>query len=512
MAVDTPPPSPPVHGWGWGRWAWRTLTSMRTAVTLLALLAIAAIPGSLLPQRNVATDPNAVPMFYQEHPGLAPWLDRLSLFNVYSSPWFAAIYVLLLVSMTGCVLPRSARLWRELRAAPPAAPRRLERMEHHRQLTVDGSPGEIIARAESVLRSRRYRVVTTEREVWAEKGYSRELGNLVFHLSLLVLLVGIATGKLYGFEGRAALVEGETFTNVRSSYDEFTPAALTDIAGLTPFSVTLDRFETEFALLGPRAGEPRRFDAMVTYSRDDAEPATATIKPNEPLDMEGTKLFVSGHGYAPQVTVRDGRGEVVFSGAAVFLPLDMSLTSDGVIKAPNAQPAQLGFEGLLLPTAFDATGTISQFPGLLEPRLDLVAYSGDLGMGSGPPQSVFALQKDDLEEIGRQSLRIGDTMRLPDGAGSITFDGVARFANFQIAFDPGKEISLVASILLMVGLTMSLVIRRRRLWLRLSDSGTGIVVDMACRSLTRRTVSGDHADELMRELAALGSTRIRSSV
>jgi len=251
---------------------------------------------------------------------------------------------------------------------------------------------------------------------------------------------------------------------------------------------------------------------MVTYSRDDAEPATATIKPNEPLDVEGTKLFVSGHGYAPQVTVRDGRGEVVFSGAAVFLPLDMSLTSDGVIKAPNAQPAQLGFEGLLLPTAFDATGTISQFPGLLEPRLDLVAYSGDLGMGSGPPQSVFALQKDDLEEIGRQSLRIGDTMRLPDGAGSITFDGVARFANFQIAFDPGKEISLVASILLMVGLTMSLVIRRRRLWLRLSDSGTGIVVDMACRSLTRRTVSGDHADELMRELAALGSTRIRSSV
>lgn len=510
--MNATPSSPPAHGWGWGRWAWRTLTSMRTAVTLLALLAVVAVPGSLLPQRNVATDPAAVPQFYQEHPGLAPWLDRLSLFNVYSSPWFAAVYVLLLVSMTGCVVPRSARLWRELRAAPPVAPRRLERLEHHRQFTVDERSDVVLARAAAILRDRGYRVVTADREVRAEKGSSRELGNLVFHVSLLVLLFGIAAGKLYGFEGRAALVEGETFTNVRSSYDEFTPSALTDITGLTPFSVTLDRLETEFALMGPRSGEPRKFDATITYSRDSADPASASIKPNEPLDVDGTKLFLTGHGYAPQVTVRDGRGDVAFSGAVLFLPLDISLASDGVIKAPNAQPVQLGFEGLLLPTVFVDTDTTSQFPGLLEPRLDLVAYAGDLGMDSGPPQSVFALQKGGLDEVGRKSLRIGETMRLPHDAGSVTFDGVARFANFQIAFDPGKEVSLVASILLLAGLTTSLVVRRRRLWVRVSESGAGVVVDLACRSLTRREITGDHADELTRDLAALGSERIRSSV
>ena len=122
--------------WGWGRWAWRTLTSMRTAVTLLALLALAAVPGSLLPQRNVATDPMAVARFVQDNPGVAPWLDRLGLFEVFAAPWFAAIYLLLLVSMTGCVLPRCARLWRSVRAAPPAPPKHLGRLVDHRR----GSP------------------------------------------------------------------------------------------------------------------------------------------------------------------------------------------------------------------------------------------------------------------------------------------------------------------------------------------------------------------------------------
>ena len=94
----------------WARWAWRRLTAMRTAIVLLVLLALASVPGSILPQRGVSSDPSSVLNFYDEHPTLAPWLDRLSLFDVYSAPWFAAIYVLLLVSMTGCVLPRCAHL------------------------------------------------------------------------------------------------------------------------------------------------------------------------------------------------------------------------------------------------------------------------------------------------------------------------------------------------------------------------------------------------------------------
>src|SRR5204863_1351133 len=100
--------------------AWRRLRSMRTALVLLFLLALAAVPASLLPQRRL--NPAKVVQYRAEHPALAPLLDRFGLFDVFSSPWFAAIYLLLFVSLVGCILPRVRLHLRALRKAPPTAP------------------------------------------------------------------------------------------------------------------------------------------------------------------------------------------------------------------------------------------------------------------------------------------------------------------------------------------------------------------------------------------------------
>jgi cytochrome c biogenesis protein len=105
---------------GWLRWSWRQLTSMRTALILLFLLALASVPGSVLPQEGI--DPAAVTQYYQSHPALAPILNRLSLFSVFAAPWFAAIYLLLFASLAGCVLPRTVRLVGSARQRPPRAP------------------------------------------------------------------------------------------------------------------------------------------------------------------------------------------------------------------------------------------------------------------------------------------------------------------------------------------------------------------------------------------------------
>jgi cytochrome c biogenesis protein len=72
---------------GFMRWLWRQLTSMRTALFLLMLLAIAAIPGSIIPQR--AQNPMRVQSFVAAHRQLAPLLDKLHLFDVFGSAWFA---------------------------------------------------------------------------------------------------------------------------------------------------------------------------------------------------------------------------------------------------------------------------------------------------------------------------------------------------------------------------------------------------------------------------------------
>lgn len=108
---------------GWLRWAWRLLTSMRTALILLFLFALASVPGSIYPQRSIS--PEKVAQYFKDSPGAAKWLDRLGLFDVFTSPWFAATYLLLFLSLAGCVIPRAAAHLREVRRTPPAAPRNL---------------------------------------------------------------------------------------------------------------------------------------------------------------------------------------------------------------------------------------------------------------------------------------------------------------------------------------------------------------------------------------------------
>src|SRR6187397_1788363 len=108
------------------RWFWRQLTSMRTALFLLLLLAIAAVPGSLVSQRN--SDPNGVTQYFSDNPDLAPVLDKIQAFDVYSSAWFSSIYLLLFVSLIGCVIPRTKHHLLALRARPPKTPAKLERL------------------------------------------------------------------------------------------------------------------------------------------------------------------------------------------------------------------------------------------------------------------------------------------------------------------------------------------------------------------------------------------------
>jgi cytochrome c biogenesis protein len=116
-----PAPSAPVRGRSVTRRLralWRGLTSMRTALLLLSLLALAAVPGTLLPQRGL--NPIKVDDFFTAHPSLAPLLDRLSLFDVFAAPWFAAIYLLLFISDR---LPRAADPVARAGVAPPPAGR-----------------------------------------------------------------------------------------------------------------------------------------------------------------------------------------------------------------------------------------------------------------------------------------------------------------------------------------------------------------------------------------------------
>ncbi|MEO6412799.1 MAG: cytochrome c biogenesis protein ResB [Pedococcus sp.] len=466
---------------GWLRWMWRQLTSMRTALFLLLLLAVGAVPGSVWPQRSI--DAARTAQYIADHPKSGPWLDRLGFFEVYASPWFAAIYLLLFISLVGCVLPRSKVHWKAMRSSPPKAPARPARLPANGTLEVTAAPDEVIDAAREALRGKRFRTVThDETSVSAEKGYLKETGNLVFHLSLIFVIIGVAIGHLYGWKGDVIVPVGKSFANTLANYDTFSPGPLVDPASLSPFGLKVDQFDATFEenVTGRgQFGSPRDFTAHVTTkATPDAPAKKSTVKVNHPLEMKGAGVFLLGNGYAPVITVRDAKGAKVYSGATPFLARDNNYSSVGVVKVTGAQPEQLGFSGLFLPTATidKDRGPISVFPDLKKPALALTVYEGDLFPG-GRPQSVYLLDTAKMTQLLSDKgdpLRIwlepGQTYQLPGGKGTISFDGVERFAGLSIRHDPGKFVTLAAALLALSGLIASLVIRRRRVFVRVSPA------------------------------------------
>jgi cytochrome c biogenesis protein len=496
---------------GWLRWGWRQLTSMRTALILLFLLALGSIPGSVLPQQG--TDPSGVQQYFTSHPSLAPLLNHLGLFNVFAAPWFAAVYLLLFASLIGCVVPRTFRLVGAARTPPPRAPRNLARLPQSSSYSSALSPDAAVDGAAAVLGGQRFRLRrsdaggtdqgSTGHWVSAEKGYLREAGNLLFHLSLLGVLVSIAVGGLFGYKADKLLVEGQSFSNTEPALDEFHPGRLVSGSDLAPFSLTLDRFSASYVESGESRGQPSDFDAAVTYAASPgAVPKTYNIRINDPLSVDSLKVYLIGHGYAPEFKVTARGGQVAYQEATPFIPANTgTFLSDGVIKAPEAS---LGFMGVFVPTAVPVNGTLeSIFPAADNPAVSLIGYSGNLGMDSGVPQSVYQLDTTGMRKISGSPhlLAPGQTWTLPGGKGSVTFVGVRQWVSLAITYDPGQVPALVCGILALAGLLLSFFVRRRRVFVRAvpAASGTGSVVTVG--GLTRSDASGGFEEEFA-ELAA----------
>ena len=415
---------------------------MRTALVLLFLLALASIPGSVLPQEGI--DPAAVTQYYAAHPTLAPILAKLSGFDVFGAPWFAAIYLLLFTSLAGCVLPRAYRLARSAKQPPPKAPRHLGRLPQFGRLTVTGEPQAALDSAARLLGRRRFRLRTGDGWIAAEKGYLHEIGNLLFHVALLGLLGSVAMGGLFGYKANRLLVAGDSFANTPTALDVFHPGRLVSATDLQPFSITLKSFKATYVTTGTERGEPASFNAAVSYSAQYGSPTHGyNLQVNHPLNVDGVQVFLIGHGYAPVFKVTDGRGQVVYNQPVPFIPIESSgLTSAGVVKVPDARPEQLGFAGVFLPTEYvTPTGTLaSAFPAPALPRVSLVTYAGNLGVDSGPSQSVYSLDTAHMRRLAvlPRPLAPGQSITLPNGLGKLTFTGYRQWASLAITYDPAS--------------------------------------------------------------------------
>ncbi|GGR28652.1 cytochrome c biogenesis protein ResB [Agromyces mediolanus] len=516
--VDSPEPAPgdgpgvaqPKLGFvGWLRFGWRQLTSMRTAILLLLLLAIAAVPGSLVPQRS--SDPNGVTQYFTDHPDTAPVLDSFQMFDVYTSAWFSAVYLLLFVSLIGCIIPRTKHHFEAMRARPPRTPVRLGRLAGYTTRPLpDGVDAETaVAEATKLLKQARYRVeryeLRGEPSVSAERGYLRETGNLVFHTAMLGILVAVGVGGGFGFAGQRVIVEGQSFVNTLAAFDSFNPGRFFDPNSLAPYKLSLNELGVVYETQNQDAlGQPIDFTAHVTITDQSGPAEDGQVKVNEPLRTHGTDVFLLGNGYAPHIVVRDPDGEIVFDDAVPFLPQDANLTSIGVVKVPDGLDAQLGMVGFFYPTQ-DVLGSgayASTYPDLVLPVLTLNVYEGDLGIDSGVPTSVYTLDPSGMDQLtggetGVDSIELkpGERTELPGGRGTVEFvddspdapaavpagsaadrdyaQSVKRFASFDIHHDPTQGWVLVFAILILAGLLASLFVPRRRMWVKVATRRDG---------------------------------------
>ncbi|MEV0649213.1 cytochrome c biogenesis protein ResB [Phytomonospora sp. NPDC050363] len=464
---------------------WGQLTSMRTALILLFALAVGAIPGSILPQRTVNIE--NVNAYFAENPDLAPFLDRLWMFDVYAAPWFAAIYGLLFISLIGCLVPRLREHFDALRRRPPDAPARLDLMPEKASWTAEDD-GETVARLRSVLRSRRYRTIVREHAdgtvtLSAEKGYLRETGNLLFHFALLGLLVGVAFGALYGWHGNRILGEGadNAFCNNLQQYDDYGLGPNVTPADLPKFCIQLDDFEASYL----DNGQPMMYSADLRYGEGGGAPDEAYhLEVNEPLRLADNNVYLLGHGYAPVIEFTDQHGNVQTS-STPFLPMDAAtMLSEGVAMFPDAnitpegvrdKTKQVAFEGMFMPTVPDeAPYTRSLFPSANNPAVMLFAYVGDTGLDRGRPGSVYALDRQQVASGALNAegqgflLKLGESKQV--AGGTVTFKALQQYATIQTRSDPGEGIVLWSSVALLAGLLPSLLVKRRRVWFRVNGN------------------------------------------
>lgn len=509
--------------------AWRTLRRMSTALALLFAMAVASVIATFVPQEPLI--PATVEQWREGTAGpgstVSAAFDALGLFDVFGSWWFAALTILLFVSLTGCLIPRYQTFRRVVRR-PPAAGRRLERLSSHQVLGTSLPPPEALTVAERVLGRRRFRrrrlsaaeSPATDPEtgqalsqVAAERGHWREGGSLIFHTAFYLLLIGIVVGQGFGFTGQINLVEGEGFTDARLSYDAATPGRLWGVGDHRGFNLTLEDFEVSYHPNQVAAD----FVSTITLSGAGGDLRSEQVRVNHPVRFEGMNVYQQRFGMAPRLAVRDAAtGRTIFE-QSVPLTDAGGNTWSGATKVhmggeftdqatgQQRQIPQLALDMAFLPDATVIEGPNGPQPASASPEPDnprVLAdlYVGDLGLERPAPVSELRTQWKPEQLVDRMVLAEGEAVEVADGTITVEFTNLDMWSGFQVSHQPGRRVLLAAGALILVGLLPSLYVYRRRLWVtaRAGDQGSEVV--LAGAALQRVPAFTEEFDGIAAEL------------
>ncbi|WP_197481951.1 cytochrome c biogenesis protein ResB, partial [Rhodococcus sp. HS-D2] len=298
-------------------------------------------------------------------------------------------------------------------------------------------------------------------------------------------------------------------------YDSFRAGTATDGTGLEPFCVRVEDFSADYL----DNGQAKMFTSNISYQNGEDLGTDRwqqhRLRVNEPLRLGNERVYLTGHGYAPRFTVTfpDGQSRTE---TLQFAPEDATtFLSSGALRfdppggtypdPDERRRNQIALEGLFAPTAaFDGTLLTSVFPDMLDPAVAIDIYKGDTGLDTGIPQSIFKLNSEMINQgrlvkQDRVNLKPGESTTLADGT-AVRFDGAEEFAYLQVSHDPAQNWVLVFAITMMGGLLASLVIKRRRIWVRLRPDGAGTALELGGLARTDQAGWGSEFTDICQRL------------
>ncbi len=306
---------------GTGAIALEFLGSMNLAITLLVVIAIASVIGTVLQQNEPYT--NYVMKF---GPFWFEVFKALGLFDIYGAPWFLLLLGFLLISTSICVWRNTPHILHDMRQFRlDVQDKSLQSFHLKSEWHTAYGTGDAAMRAEALLGARGYRLRKREQEghvtVAAMRGSAGRLGYILSHLSIVVIcLGGLIDGNLplklqelrgelraetrdipvsevpaesilgtdnHSFRGSISIPEGASvnvvYLQLRDGY----------LVQQLPFAIELEQFRVEHY----PTGMPKSFESDLVIHDDDLEqPLRQTIKVNHPLIYKGYAIYQSSFG------------------------------------------------------------------------------------------------------------------------------------------------------------------------------------------------------------------------
>lgn len=422
---------------------YRLLHSKLTAVIVILAMAILVLIGTVVMQAPVSkySDPESYSQWLQtaqaRFGGWTAVMDFLGFFNMWISPLFLSVTVLLTLSIIACTVHRLPVLIdKTMKPRTHVSDRFFQNAQYRASIPVAASRSHALENVEKSLKKRHFRVVPDPQEpesrLFADRFRWGPFGTVVAHASFVILILAFAVSGFTGFDDTLEIAVGDTV----------------DVGHNTGLTVTAESFQDSYDDMG----HPIDYVSHLIVHEGEQVVADQEVRVNTPIVVDGVRFHQASFGIAATVTVMGPDSTALFEG-----PVPLKWTSnDGLNSIGRVDlPAQDLEVIVVAPASGQRTSNIEAGTVLFE------IYKAS----TGERLDAVTVTQGTSEEIGTLT---------------VSFQREQTYTGIIVRKDPGTWWMWVGSILLIIGMLMTFGFRHRRLWVWIEDEGeTGARVHLA---------------------------------